>query len=92
MISRRNFMTQLAGLGAFMILPGAGRIWKATKQVESFEWTYEQLSLYNKLPYYLAKQTIADERAYIVASWEAFGRLLGSSTYPTNAGSVIRSI
>jgi hypothetical protein len=28
---RRGFIKSLAGLGAFMILPGAGRVWKATR-------------------------------------------------------------
>lgn len=31
--TRRNFIGQLAGLGLFTILPGAGRVWKAERKI-----------------------------------------------------------
>jgi hypothetical protein len=33
MNNRRSFLGQLAGLGLFAILPGAGRVWKAERSV-----------------------------------------------------------
>lgn len=32
-MNRRNFIRNLAGIGLFSILPGAGRVWKATKVI-----------------------------------------------------------
>ena len=33
MNTRRNFIRNLAGIGLFAILPGAGRLWRAERQV-----------------------------------------------------------
>lgn len=52
--NRRHFFKQLAGIGLFAILPGAGRVWKA-EAVITTSWSEEQILLYNKLPYFLVE-------------------------------------
>ena len=41
-MNRRNFLRNLAGIGLFSILPGAGRVWKAQRpdfrMVPAREW------------------------------------------------------
>ena len=32
-VTKRGFMKQMAGIGLFSILPGAGRVWKAERKV-----------------------------------------------------------
>lgn len=35
-MNRRSFVTKLAGIGLFSILPGAGRLWKAERRLPPF--------------------------------------------------------
>ncbi len=44
-MNRRSFIRNLAGIGVFSILPGAGRIWKAQRPVIGI---YEQMILVNE--------------------------------------------
>jgi hypothetical protein len=46
-MNRRNFLSKLAGIGLFSILPGAGRVWKAERKV--IIWSDEQTLEYYKI-------------------------------------------
>jgi len=50
MNTRREFLTQLAGIGLFSILPGAGRIWRAERK-PLYPGIYEQLFLSQEVPH-----------------------------------------
>lgn len=77
-----------------MILPGAGRIWRAERSL-TFKETYalldqcsaEQLDLYNKLPYYLVQCQIQ-----CIKNWKVRTAILGEVTFPDNLGETKRSI
>lgn len=91
-MKRRSF---IKGLGAFFILPGAGRIWKAERppltiqEVKKVIDVIEQPPVwtYNKLPYDLANAQIWWQPEGSV--WQ---RLFSKSTFPANLGETTRSI
>lgn len=77
-MNRRAFFK---GLGTFMILAPAttySRIWKATREEQTFEWTYAQLDQYGSLSFKLAKwqQQKLDNSFVIAVSPEAYSNLL----------------
>ncbi len=81
-MNRRNFMTKLAGIGAFMILPGARRIWKATVDTRllTFQEVYHaldvvQVDLYDTLPFYLAQEVVKEERELIKRNWQLWAEM-----------------
>ena len=74
MNSRRSFIAQLAGVGLFSILPGAGRIWKAervsaigtyTFRSPSFELTIQDLLKYTQTSFEIAKLQDMNRQRFI---------------------------
>ena len=49
-MNRRKFFANLGTLGLFTILPGAGRVWKARKNIKYMEFMCDKLVV-GELPY-----------------------------------------
>lgn len=45
-MNRRQFIRNLAGIGVFSILPGAGRVWKATRPTGIAYWLQSERHSY----------------------------------------------
>jgi len=87
MESRRGFLSKLAlGLTAFTILPGAGRIWKASNKVivpSCFESPY-----FKFLPGF---QDFIIETQYH-PEWKIWDNLLNQTSWKPNMGSTTHAI
>lgn len=98
MTNRRAFFKQLAGIGLFSILPGAGRIWKAQLAVRPISYPTARKALgLNTAPdsllaFITATKSIPDEiysPAYRDYIWKKLAR---RGQFPKKAGETVRPI